>query len=89
MIDVVYNDIVRLLEENNIWAEVGIAPIENKIEVEITWGDWKHTHLRTDYLIGDYLNSKGISCIKSECTTEDDGSDTYSSIHYYRLLNVG
>lgn len=89
-IDLVYNDIVKLLNDNNLWAnEVGIEPISNIIEIKINWGDWKHEHLRTDSLVGTYLNSKGIHFIKSERETENDGSDTYSSIHYYRLLGVG
>lgn len=88
-IDLIYNEIVKLINDNGIWAEVGISPIDYKIEIEIHWGDWKHDHLRTDSLVGTYLNSKGIHFIKSERETENDGSDTYSSIHYYRLLGVG
>lgn len=88
-IDLVYNEIVKLLNDNNLWAEVGIDPISHTIEIEISWGDWKHEHLRTDFLVGTYLNSKGIPFMKSEKETENDGSDTYSSIHYYKLLYVG
>lgn len=87
-IDLVYNEIVKLLNDNNLWAEVGIDPISYIIEIEISWGDWKREHLRTDFLVGTYLNSKGIRFMKSEQETENDGSDTYSSIHYYRLLDV-
>ena len=87
-LDQIYNSIVKLLNDSNVWAEVGVSPIENKIEIEINWGDWKHAHLRTDYLVGTYLNTNGIRYIKSESVTEEDGSDTYSSIHYYRLLGV-
>jgi len=85
----VYNEIVKLLNDNNLWAEVGIDPISYTIEIEIRRGDWKHSHLRANYLVSTYLNSKGIRFINSEQETENDGSDTYSAIHYYRLLNVG
>lgn len=88
-INLLYNEIVKLLSDNNIWAEVGVNPISDMIEIEINWGDWKHEHLRTDYLVGTYLNSNGIHFMKSEQETENDGSDTYSSIHYYKLLDVG
>jgi len=87
-IDIVYDNITNLLKENHMFAEIGVMPIENKIEFEIHRGDWKHDHLRLDLLVQDYLNNNGIHFIKSECVTEEDGGDCYSSIHYYRLLGV-
>ncbi len=47
--------------------------------VEIEQGDWKHEHWRADWLIEEELNGNKI---KVEIT-EDDGSDTFSAIHYY------
>ena len=85
-IETIYKDIDKLIQNSKIGAEVGIDPISNTIEIEIIWGDWKHSHLRCDWLIDDYLNEHNIRCIKSETITEDDGSDTYSSIHYYYIL---
>ena len=87
-IETIFNNITNLLEENHLFVEIGITPIENKFEFEIHRGDWKHDHLRLDLLVQDYLNDNGIRFIKSECVTEEDGSDCYSSIHYYRLLGV-
>lgn len=46
--------------------------------IEISWGDWKHEHLYADYVMKqhDFL-------LKNEVVTEEDGTDCYSSIHYY------
>jgi hypothetical protein len=85
-IDTIYKDIDKLIQDSRIWAEVGIDPSSNTIEVEITWGDWKHDHLYCDWLIKDYLNERSIRCIKSEIITEENGSDSYSSIHCYYIV---
>ena len=47
--------------------------------VEIHWGDWKHEHLRCDWL----LEGLGFELVSAE-VTEDDGSDCYSALRYYR-----
>ena len=44
----------------------------------IEWGDWKHEHLRCDWL----MQEMGYTFLGSE-TTEEDGSDTYSAIRRY------
>lgn len=52
--------------------------------VEIEWGDWKHEHGRANYVINNLLNDLGTeysSQYMGEEVTEEDGSDTYSSIH--------
>lgn len=46
--------------------------------VEISWGDWKHEHLRCDYL----MKQIGYSLHHVD-ETETDGSDCYSAIRYY------
>lgn len=85
-IETIYKDIDKLIQDSNIWADVGINPSNNTIEIAIIWGDWKHDHLHCDWLIDDYLNEHSLRCIKSETITEENGSDTYSSIHYYYIL---
>ena len=47
--------------------------------VSITWGDWKHEHGFCNSLM-KYL---GYTLFK-EAVTEENGSDTYSSIHYFK-----
>ncbi len=70
--------IYDLMKQNRLYGEI-IEETENKIAIEISWGDWKHEHLRLDWLIEENFNLKGI---QTE-TTEEDGSDCYSAIHYY------
>ena len=49
-----------------------------KVAIEIEWGDWKHEHAYADYV----MRQHGF-CKVDEKVTEEDGSDCYSSIHYY------
>lgn len=63
---------------------------DDKICYSISWGDWKHEHGRSTYLAQEYLYEKGYYIISSEQEiTEDDGSDTYSSIHYLEIEPIG
>lgn len=87
-IETIYNNIVKLISDSGVWAEIGIDPISKRIEAEVS-GDWKHDHLRLECLVGTYLNSNGIHFMADETVTESDGSDWYSSIHYFTMLDVG
>ena len=51
---------------------------DDYIVATINWGDWKHDHLRADYL----LNNIGYTCIDT-VVTDSDGSDCYSAKHFY------
>ena len=51
----------------------------DEVSVSVTWGDWKHSHRYLTYL----MEKIGYTQIDEELT-EEDGSDTYSSIHYFR-----
>ena len=66
----------RKKKKNGIFAEVWEE--NNEIKVQIDWGDWKHEHLRCDYLMGEI----GYE-LQSTVTTEEDGSDCYSALHTY------
>lgn len=71
----------KLMKENHIMGEiVHVAPERKMIGVEVIWGDWKHEHGRLDWLIGE--NFSNLRSIHTT-TTEEDGSDCYSAIHYY------
>jgi len=48
--------------------------------IEIEWGDWKHDHAYADQVMG----SCGFKFI-GEMVTNENGSDCYSSIHYYKM----
>lgn len=68
----------KTLEAANVWAEVWSHECLPVIRVEISWGDWKHDHLRADWA----MEEAGFTPIGQEIT-EEDGSDTYSAIHNY------
>lgn len=65
---------------NEIWFDI-YEIFENAIAIEIR-GDWKHDHLRADYLMGQ----NGFTLLK-EWVTEEDGSDWYKSVHVYGKEN--
>lgn len=73
------------LNENKLYADDVYMFSEHAgiVEVSISWGDWKHEHLRCDYLM-QQIGFKAIS----ENVTEEDGSDCYSATHYYMLMEV-
>lgn len=95
--DMVLEDIEKFiskkLDENSLWVddvEVYEDASEIYIDISISWGDWKHEHLRLDYLMFDILyeyNPKlAYNCFKkNEEITEEDGSDTYSAVHKYMI----
>jgi hypothetical protein len=76
-----FNDcrIASFLDKNGVWGEVydgyNGLPV---VAVSISWGDWKHSHLWCKTLMG-YLGYNQIG----ERVTEENGSDCYSSEHYY------
>ena len=73
--------IYELMTENHIMGEVVDYNDQMRmIAVEVRWGDWKHEHLRLDWLMRESYPDLRSIC---QTTTEDDGSDCYSAIHYY------
>ena len=73
--------IYELMSENHIMGEVVDYNDQMRmIAVEVRWGDWKHEHWRMDWLMKE--NFTDLRSIH-EVTTEDNGSDCYSAIHYY------
>lgn len=73
--------IYNLMKENHIMGEMVDYNDQTKmIAVEVIWGDWKHEHWRLDYLVKENIpNLRSVH----QVTTEEDGSDCYSAIHYY------
>ena len=65
------------LEDNRLFPD-DIRLYDDTVEVDISWGDWKHEHLRCNYLMIE------LGCESwGEVTTEEDGSDCYSAIHRF------
>ena len=69
-------EVNQILWDNNIYHDTYID--DDYIVVKINWGDWKHDHLRADYI----LNNAGYVCIDT-VVTDSNGSDCYSATHFY------
>ena len=81
MLEAMEKKIDELMKEHHIMGE--IVDYNDKIRmiaVEVIWGDWKHEHWKLDWLMKE--NFPDLRSITT-CTTEEDGSDCYSAIHYY------
>lgn len=80
MVNEDYEKIQQVLKTHDVWYEISdLSLTDDKVIIHIEWGDWKHSHARLDYVMKHYL---GYTLIKEQ-VTEEDGSDTYSSVHYY------
>lgn len=66
------------LKDNGVYAEVQHFDSDAVLSVGIEWGDWKHDHIWAVTLM-KYI---GYDEVGSEIT-EEDGSDTYSAVHYF------
>lgn len=69
----------KLLDDNNIFAEVYAYGNDMPVVCVNIDGDWKHDHWRADVLVEERL---GGHLIKKDIT-EDTGCDWYPAIHYY------
>lgn len=69
--------LLQVFKENKMYYDFSAS--DDDLEVYVEWGDWKHDHLCLDHL----LREKGLVKFDEE-VTESDGSDTYSSTHYYK-----
>lgn len=56
-------------------------PSAFSVAIDVTWGDWKHSHGWLDHL----MELRGFK-LQKETVTEEDGSDCYSSTHIYSLM---
>lgn len=69
--------IAKFLDDNGVYCEVYSHRIIISIEIN---GDWKHSHIWGDILMG-YLGYKKVN----EEVIEENGDDWYGSIHRYVL----
>lgn len=70
----------KLLRAHGIYAEV-YSDGPTDFCVDIHWGDWKHEHLATKWLMHDVLNLEQTA----SWTTEENGSDCYSGVHRFTI----
>ena len=77
------DELYKILESKQMYVDiVRDYDLPRVIGVQVTWGDWKHDHLRLDMI----MEELGYTHITTN-VTEEDGSDAYSAIHYYEVPN--
>ena len=72
-------DINRIFKENNLYYDYFILSNNEMIGIIIEDGDWKHDHLRLNYIMS---KNNYIFIKENEIGTSDD--DSYSSTHYFK-----
>lgn len=72
-------DINRIFKENNLYYDYFILSNNEMIGIIIEDGDWKHDHLRLNYIMS---KNNYIFIKENEIDTSDD--DSYSSTHYFK-----
>lgn len=72
-------DINRIFKENNLYYDYFILSNDEMIGIIIEDGDWKHDHLRLNYIMS---KNNYIFIKENEIGTSDD--DSYSSTHYFK-----
>ena len=77
----------KKFEENRLYFEVYVD-WNDDICFQVDWGDWKHEHLRADWIAREFLDTLGFEYRITEQTTEEDGSDTYSAEHRIEIKEV-
>ena len=75
--------IYSFLEEHKLYPDEIYYDAYHRLNVEIYNGDWKHEHMWLDRLMWDLGYNK-----EEETLLDDNGEDTYSSIHQYTLYDV-
>lgn len=73
----------KMLRDDGIWADA-IYDERSNLAFYIK-GDWKHDHLRADYLVEDYFNKLGYDVEADEEVTEETYEDYYPAIHIYKI----
>ena len=72
-------DIDRIFKENNLYYDYFILSNNEMIGIIIENGDWKHDHLRLNYIMS---KNNYIFIKEEEIGTSDE--DSYSSTHYFK-----
>lgn len=75
---------ITYLNDNDLYPEVWLE--KGKLFVIINWGDWKHDHLRLQYLAKEFANAIAVRIEHTDVEiTEENGSDTYSAVHTFEI----
>ncbi len=85
-----YELVRNVMNEAQLSGDICEATDE-KVQILIEWGDWKHDHLHLKYVMG----KNGYTQIE-EKVTEENGCDCYSSLHtfvkrphYNTIITIG
>lgn len=74
------HELVNYLAEHDLWVNVYPMMDGRVICVDVKEGDWKHEHLRTDFLMKELGYTK---LYEEEYGDDLYQDDCYSSIHKY------
>lgn len=82
--------VYEFLKDNDIWVDIyDYDPDSGEFSLEIN-GDWKHEHLRAEWLIEE--NLKEVDGFRIEkigsYSLEDSNDDSYRGVHQYRIINI-
>lgn len=84
------SNIDKYLSDNRVWVESVYSDYDkdkNIVEISIDIdGDWKHDHLRADYLMNKYFYDDLAQTGEDEIQESDD--DSYYSRHTYVIKNA-
>lgn len=58
--------IYKLFKENDLNYDYSV--FDNKVNIYVYWGDWKHDHCRLKHIMSD----NGFECISEYITDSDD-----------------
>lgn len=77
-------ELYKKLREKDLYPDLWEVKVNNEVILvaHIDWGDWKHEHRYMDVVMSEL----GYTLIGVDIT-EEDGSDCYSALHYYRNEN--
>lgn len=80
------NDLNKFFQDNRLFVQ-DLYTDGTHIYCDIDWGDWKHEHLRSNYLVTEFFKKLGYEVINHDSiVTDDNGSDTYSATHRWTVI---
>lgn len=74
-------EVTEILNKGELYDSIVDATNDDKVVVNLFWGDWKHEHLWLKHLMAE----NGYEHLSEE-VTEENGSDCYSAEHVFRKV---
>lgn len=83
-----YNDELRAyLTDKKLYNDMWVDP-DGRLAIAVKDGDWKHDHHYLDEVVREFFFDKGLFVDIEEEVTDEDGSDVFSSNHYYDFSDI-